>query len=159
MPQRPLEPPSGDPPPSSVSLGGDDKPIDLVGLAGEICRRYREEFPDEEGRYGAAGTAWCVHDNQWLLSWAAESVSDYLDMNNEVGWLASVLEARGFPLERLSRDLEIGADVVRERVSGKPGEQLAGVLVDAAAFVRSRGTAQKARNDLHAPAAASRSQS
>jgi hypothetical protein len=137
---RRLEPPGGDPPPSSAPLGGDDEPIDLVVLAREICRRYREEFPDEEGRYGTAGNAWCIHDNQWLLSWAAESVSGYLDVDAEVGWLASVLEARGFPLERLSRDLEIAADVVLEAVSGTLAERLAGVLAAAATFVRSRGT-------------------
>jgi hypothetical protein len=83
---------------------------------------------------------WCVHDNQWLLSWAAESMAGYLDMKDEVGWLASVLEARGFPLQRLCRDLEIGADVVLESVRGAPGETLAAVLVNAGAFVRSHGT-------------------
>jgi hypothetical protein len=137
--QHGVEPPGGDAPPTSAWLG-DDEPLDLIDLAREICRRYREEFPDEEARYGPAGAAWCVHDNQWLLSWAAESVAGYLDMDHEVGWLASVLEARGFPLERLCRDLEIGADVVLKQVKGAPGEQLAGVLVEAAAFVRSRDT-------------------
>jgi hypothetical protein len=137
--QRPVEPPGGEAPPSSACLG-DDEPLDLIELAREICRRYRAEFPDEQERYGSAGVAWCVHDNQWLLSWAAESIAGYLDMKDEVGWLASVLEARGFPLQRLCRDLEIGADVVLEHVSGTPGETLAAVLVDAGAFVRSRGT-------------------
>jgi hypothetical protein len=136
---RAIEPPGGDPPPSSAWLD-DDEPLDLVELAREICRRYRDEFPDEQGRYGAAGAAWCVHDNQWLLSWGVESVAGYLDIDHEVSWLASVLEARGFPLERLSRDLEIGAEVVLEQVGGTPGEQLAAVLGDAAAFVRSRAT-------------------
>jgi hypothetical protein len=136
---RAIEPPGGEAPPSSAWLD-DDEPLDLVELAREICRRYRDEFPDEQGRYGAAGAAWCVHDNQWLLSWGAESVAGYLDMDHEVSWLASVLEARGFPLERLSRDLEIGAEVVLKQVRGTPGDQLAAVLGDAAAFVRSRGT-------------------
>jgi len=61
-------------------------------------------------------------------------------MHDEVAWLASVLEARGFPLERLCRDLEIGAEVVRKQVCGAAGEQLAAALGDAAEFVRSRGT-------------------
>lgn len=139
MSRRAAEPPSGEAPPSSAELG-DDEPLDLIELAREICRRYRAEFPDEEERYGPAGAVWCVHDNQWLLSWGAESVAGYLDMDAEVGWLASVLEARGFPLDRLCRDLEIAAEVVLERVNGTLGTQLAGVLVDAVRFVRSRGT-------------------
>jgi hypothetical protein len=137
--QRAVEPPGGEAPPSVAWLG-DDESLDLVQLSREICRRYREEFPDEEGRYGSAGVAWCVHDNQWLLSWAAESMTDYLDMHAEVGWLASVLEVRGFPLERLCRDLEIAAEVVLNQVCGTSRMQLSGVLVDAAGFVRSRGT-------------------
>jgi hypothetical protein len=136
---RAIEPPGGEAPPSSACLD-DDEPLDLVELARAICRRYRDEFPDEQSRYGDAGTAWCVHDNQWLLSWGAESVTGYLDMHDEVAWLASVLEARGFPLERLCRDLEIGAEVVLKQVRGRSGEQLAAVLRDAADFVRSRET-------------------
>jgi hypothetical protein len=66
-------------------------------------------------------------------------VTDAIDMHAEVAWLASVLEARGFPVERLARDLEIGADVVLTEVGG-PGVLLAEVLVDAAAMVRSRAT-------------------
>ncbi len=132
-----LDPPGGDEPPGTASLG-EGEPLDLAALAREICRRYREEFPDEAERYGDAGTAWCVHDNQYLLHWAAEAVNGYLDMTREVSWLASVLEARNFPIERLARNLDIGADVVISRVAGQNGELLAGVLTDAAAFVRSR---------------------
>jgi hypothetical protein len=136
---RAVEPPNGEAPPLLAWLG-DEEPLDLLELSREVCRRYREEFPDEEERYGSAGVAWCVHDNQWLLSWAAESMTDYLDMDAEVGWLASVLEARGFPLERLCRDLEIAAEVVLDQVCGPLRMQLSGVLVEAAGFVRSRGT-------------------
>ena len=134
-----LEPPGGEPPPASVTLG-DGQPLDLAALAEEICRRYRAEFPDEEGRYGEVGTAWCVHDNQYLLHWAAEAAEGYVDMRREVAWLGSVLEARAFPLQRLARDLEIGAEVVQERLSPGQAEPLAEVLVDTAAFVRSRGS-------------------
>ena len=134
-----LQPPGGEPPPATVSLG-DGQPLDLAALAEEICRRYRAEFPDEEGRYGEVGTAWCVHDNQYLLHWAAEAADGYLDMRSEVAWLGSVLEARDFPLDRLARDLEIGAEVARERLTAGQAERLGEVLVDAAAFVRSRGS-------------------
>ena len=71
------------------------------------------EFPDERERYGDAALAWCVHDNQWLLGWAAEDLevggSHFAD---NVRWLARLLRARDYPSERLERDLEIAAEVV-----------------------------------------------
>jgi hypothetical protein len=109
-------------------------------MATEICRRYRQEFPDEEKRYGDAGNEWCVHDNQHLLNWGVEAANGHLDINLEVSWLASVLEARGFPIERLARNLDLGADVVLEQVTGAPGARLALVLTDTASFVRSHGS-------------------
>jgi hypothetical protein len=101
--RRRLEPPGGDAPPASVLLEDADQELELVPLAEETCRRYRQEFPDEQGRYGDAGNAWCVHDLQYLLYWAAEDVNGYLDIRTEVAWLGSVLEARDFPLERFAR--------------------------------------------------------
>ena len=138
MTERRLEPPSGQPPPSEVRLRDVADPLDLRALAREICRRYRDEHPDERERYGDAGTAWCVHDNQHLLNWAAGSVNGYVDLEPDDGWLARVLEARDFPLDRLARNLEIGADVVREQVGGAPGDELADALAGAGAFVRSK---------------------
>lgn len=87
--------------------------IHLAPLAHEICRRFLLEFPDDRERYGDAALAWCVHDNQWLLGWAAED----LDVGgkhfaNNVRWLARVLRARDYPTERLVRDLELAAEVV-----------------------------------------------
>lgn len=114
--------------------------LELAPLAQEICRRYRLEFPDERDRYGAVVDSWCVHDTQHLLNWGAEAVGGYVDMEYEVGWLASVLEARDFPIERLARNLDIAADVVLETVDGRSGQKLATVLAEAASFVRSRGT-------------------
>ena len=134
-----LEPPSGQPPPTEARLG-DGVSIDLAALAREVCRRYRGEFPDEAERYGDAGNAWCVHDNQHLLNWAAGSSNGYVDFEREVAWLARVLEARDFPLDRLARNLDIGADVVREQVGGARGEELAAVLAGGGAFVRSQET-------------------
>jgi hypothetical protein len=131
------EPPSGEQPPvTAVTVSGES--FDLIPLAQDICRRYHQEFPDERERYGDAGEAWCLHDNQYLLSWAGEAACGFLDMNREVEWLATVLAARGFPLDRLARDLEIGADVVRDQLGPEPAEALAVVLADAAAFVRAR---------------------
>ena len=133
------EPPSGQPPPTEARLEDGD-PLDLAALAREICRRYRAEYPDEAERYGDAGNAWCVHDNQHLLNWAAGSANGYVDFDREVAWLARVLEARDFPLDRLARNLDIGAEVVREQVGGGRGERLARVLGEGGVLVRSRET-------------------
>ena len=134
---RRLSPPSGEPPPTEAELGPGTT-LQLLPIAQEICRRYRAEFPDEQERYGDAGNAWCIHDNQHLLNWAAGSVCGWIEMNPEVAWLAGVLEARKFPVERLARNLDIGAQVVLEHVDGEPGRRLSAVLADAAGFVRSR---------------------
>ena len=111
--------------------------LDLVALATAICERYRLEYPDERERYGDAGNAWCVHDNQHLLNWATGSVNGELDIRLEVAWLATVLEARDFPADRLARDLDIGADIVLDQVAGTGGRKLAAVLTATADFVRS----------------------
>jgi hypothetical protein len=120
-------------PPTEAVLVGEHVPVALLPLAQEICRRYRAEFPDEQGRYGDAGAAWCVHDNQHILNWAIGARNGRVDLERELAWLARVLEARDFPLDRLARDLEIAADVMRERY-----EPVAGELAAGAAFVRSR---------------------
>ena len=134
-----MDPSSGEPPPVSATTDAGES-IDLTPLAEEISRRYLGEFPDEEARHGARGRAWCVHDNQYILYWGAEAADGYLDMRAQVAWLASVLEARDYPLDRLARDLEIGADVVRDQLSPAVAEPLADVLADAAGYVRSHGT-------------------
>ena len=138
MTGRRVQPPAdGDEAPRhSTALGG-PAGLDLVALATALCDRYRLDFPDERERYGDAGLAWCLHDNPYLLNWAAESVSGDLDLKQEVAWLATILEARDFPTDRLARDLDIGADVVIGRVGGRDGRELAAVLVAVAGFVRS----------------------
>lgn len=108
----------------------------LLGPARAICRRYHAEFPDEEERYGDAGRAWCVHDNQYLLAWAFQDARDgTVDVTAQARWLAGVLEARGFPVERLARDLEIASDVVRTHVSDPLASAAAERLVGAAGAV------------------------
>ena len=126
-------PPGGVPPPTTAVLVAGEEPIDLLALAQEICRRYRAEFPDEHERYGEAGMAWCVHDNQHILGWAVGAHNGYVDLERELTWLARVLEARDFPLERLARNLEIAAEVTREPVAA-----IADALAEGAGFVRSR---------------------
>ena len=112
-PSRRVEPPSGAAAPTD-GVAPDGTSVDLRDLARDVCARYRAEFPDEEERYGDAGQAWCVHDNQYILHWALLDAAGETALSAQVGWLARVLAARDFPLDRLARDLEICADVVTE---------------------------------------------
>ena len=68
-------PPGGAAPPAEA-FHADGTPIDLRAIALRICEIYRQEFPDEEQRYGQAGVKWCVHDNQYLLAWAIQDARD-----------------------------------------------------------------------------------
>jgi hypothetical protein len=130
-------PPSGQPPPVRAELE-DGTELDLEALARDVCDRYRAEYPDEAERYGEVGQQWCRHDNQHLINWAALNTREYVVLDEQVAWLAKVLEAREFPLDRLARDLDIAADVVRERVPS--GAHVAAALTGAAEMVRSRPT-------------------
>jgi hypothetical protein len=110
---RPLAPPTGQPPPETAETA-QGREVLLRPIAQEICRRYREEFPDEQARYGDAGAAWCVHDNQHILNWAFMDDRGWVALDDQIAWLARVLGARQFPLERLARNLELAAQVVEE---------------------------------------------
>jgi hypothetical protein len=115
----------------------DGETIELRLLAQEICCRYRAEFPDEQERYGDAGMAWCLHDNQYILSWAVTQHNGYGGFERQLTWLAGVLDARDFPLDRLARNLDIAADVLSEQ--NAPGDRaLADELSAGARMVRSR---------------------
>ncbi len=110
--------PSGAPPPEDA--GG----LDLRELAIEVTERYGTEFPDEDERYDPkVWRAWCRHDTQYLLQWAVLDVERSADLAANVAWLARVLAARDFPLDRLARTLELTADVAaehgREDVAGR----------------------------------------
>jgi hypothetical protein len=130
-------PPTGMAPPATAPGPAGDE-LDLRVLAQAVCGRYYEEFADEDERYGDAGRQWCVHDNQHLLNWAALDVRGEVVLDDQVAWLARVLEARAFPLDRLARNLELAAAVARERVA--EGEPMAQRLGGAAAMVRARGS-------------------
>jgi hypothetical protein len=110
-PSRRLAPPSGAPAPLETAAP-DGTTVDLRDLARAVCERYRAEFPDEQERYGDAGRAWCVHDNQYILHWALLDARGSTTLEGQVAWLARVLHARDFPLERLRRNLELAADAV-----------------------------------------------
>ncbi len=86
--------------------------LELRASAREIARRHRAEFPDEETLYGDRGLEWCAYDNQWILAWAAADAAGFEKLDRQIEWLAGILDARGYPVKRLARDLEIAADVV-----------------------------------------------
>jgi hypothetical protein len=134
--QRGLSPPSGYPPPE-VAQTAEGGTLRLRALAEEICRRYRAEFPDEQERYGDAGTAWCVHDNQHILNWVTLESRGFIDLEERLAWLARVLEARDFPLQRLARNLELAAEVVREDLSDAD-HLIAERLSSGARYIRSK---------------------
>ena len=129
-------PQGGTPPPAVGELPSGDKLV-LTPLAAEIGRRFYAEFPDELERYGDVGREWCQHDNQWLLAWAVEDVGvGGAHFANNVRWLAGILRARGYPVERLSRDLDIAGDVVAEQ--GSPFAEVAERLRRGARLLRGR---------------------
>lgn len=41
-----------------------------------------------------AGDAWCRHDNQWILHWALEDLDGTTRLDDQLRWLAGVLDAR-----------------------------------------------------------------
>ena len=130
---RPPRPPGGGAPPETAELDGEK--LELVPLATEIARRHRAEFPDEEERYGERGLEWCIHDNQWLLSWASIAAAGWLDFPDRVAWLAGILESRGYPVARLARDLEIAAEVAGG-AEGSAGPRLSEVLLSGRAALQ-----------------------
>jgi hypothetical protein len=130
-----VAPPSGMPPPETVT-GPHGAELDLVAIARDTCAVYDAEFPDERERYGPAGPDWCRHDCQHLLNWAVLSLTEALDFEAQLAWLARVLEMRDFPISRLARCLEMLAQAVRESTPSEP--HVADRLDAGAAFVASR---------------------
>jgi hypothetical protein len=112
--------------------------LDLHELAQLTCSVYDAEFPDERERYGPAGREWCIHDNCHLLNWAVLSLSTPLDFDEQVAWLARVLESRDFPLDRLARGLDLLAETVA--VTHPRELELIARLHHGATFVRGRRT-------------------
>jgi hypothetical protein len=134
---RRTEPPSGWPPPESALLAG--VPVALGPLAEAVADRYFAAFPEDLERYGRdVARAWEVHDTRHVLNWAIADAQGYDDLGKQIDWLASVLDARGFPLEHLAANLELAANVVTERVAG--GDEVAQRLQAAAQRVRAAGT-------------------
>lgn len=130
-----LRRPSGTPAPTVAALGDDQ--LDLRVLADQVCERYHGHYTDEQERYGDAGREWCRHDNQWLISWAVGDVLGVIDLDEQASWLARVLHAREFPIDRLVHNLRIAADVVSEHVVSEQGTATGAALRRAAGTVDS----------------------
>ena len=113
----------------------DDAVAALIPPADAITARYLAEFPEDVERHGEATAEWCRHDNQWLLSWAVDDVRGATDLEQQALWLARVLYARGMPVSRLARNLEIASEVVRPGVFGAASEPVAERLQAAARTV------------------------
>ena len=126
--------PSGTPPPAHATLA-DGTRIDLVGAAEEVARRYFDEFPDDRERYSPEVWDWAVHDTRYILSWAAGDLNGLPMLERQVAWLARVLAAREFPLERLARNIELAGSVLAERIPERR-EEVEGLFARAAASVR-----------------------
>ena len=126
-------PPSGAPPPQTARLPGGEI-VRLLPLADLIADRYYAIYDDEAERYGPMGREWCVHDNLYLLAWAFDPLRGDKRFEEQVLWLAGVLHHRGYPVDRLARDLRIAADVVVEE-QVPDAAAVAGVLREGAVAV------------------------
>lgn len=133
---RQLRPPQGGTPPPDTAELPAGTTLFLAPLAHEIARRYFEEFPDDVDRYGDTGFAWCVHDTQYLLSWLAQDARHGGGIfESQLVWLADLVAARAYPVERLERHLELVGEVLEAEPAG-----------DAAALVeRARGAKARLR--------------
>ena len=134
MADRRTQPPGGWPPPDRAALGG--REVELQPLSVKVSQRYFERYPEDLERYGDLARQWEVHDTQHLLNWAIGDVEGHVDLEQQVGWLAGVLEARDFPIEHLAGNLELAAETVEDELDD--ASALAGRLRDAAAHVRGR---------------------
>jgi hypothetical protein len=95
--------------------------VALLPLAEETARRHLDRHPDDVERYGELAWEWCVHDMQHVLAWAFGDAAGFVDLAQQAGWLARVLDARGYPLENLADCLDEAAVVVAERLSDADG--------------------------------------
>lgn len=128
-----LRPPSGGMAPPSTATLTDGTQLDLVPLAREISEEHLARHPGELERYGDAVRAWCVHDNQHLLNWAALDLAGSVDLDAQLRWLAHVLTSRGYPLDSLVDDLRCAGSLLTRRPGSAAMHALADRLTTAAA--------------------------
>jgi hypothetical protein len=90
------------------------------GAAGTGCADHRPLRASVSGRAGALHARWrewCTHDNQHVLRWGAlDAQRGLIDLWEQIAWLAGVLAARDYPLDRLAISLELGAEVLDEQL-------------------------------------------
>jgi hypothetical protein len=128
---RDVAPPSGQLPPADVTRA-DGSTLALRPIAECASDRHLETHAEELERYGPHARDWCVHDLQWLLLWAVQDADGLgVEFGAQVQWLASVLDARGYPLASLADALETLAGEAEEAASGASGR-----LRDGAVLVR-----------------------
>lgn len=121
---RRLDPPQGGEPPPERATLPDGTVVALRPLAERVTTAYFDEFSDDRERYGDAGRAWCLHDTQFLLAWLIQGVRLKTPIfEQQLRWLARLLVARGYPLTRLDRHIDLLADEVAASTAG--GAQLA----------------------------------
>ena len=126
-----VAPPTGAEPPH-VAFRRDGTELPLDEWARELCDQYFAAYPDHIEHYGPAGDAWCVHDSLYIFAWAFGDLDwGGSDLKAQVKWLATVLTARGFPLDRFVRHLELAGVVAANRGCAA----VARMLDDAAAYV------------------------
>ena len=116
MKPRSVARPTGWSPPAEAWFGS--ARVDLRPLAEEIARRHLAQHPEDVERYGDLARDWAVHDMQHVLHWAFGDHAQLVSLDEQVGWLARVLGARGYPLENLWSCLRTAADVLGERLDG-----------------------------------------
>lgn len=86
-------------------------PSHMLELAESVCAEYYALYPDTDERYGGRGRAYCAHDNAYLAAWITRAVElgSPATLARDVQWLADLLAARGFPMDRFVQNLELVA--------------------------------------------------
>lgn len=89
-------------------------PSHMLDLAESVCAEYYRLYPDTDERYGGRGRAYCAHDNAYLAAWIVSAVEldSPASLARDVRWLADLLAARDFPMDRFVRNLRLVAAAV-----------------------------------------------
>lgn len=106
-------------------------PSQWLAVAEAVCTRFYAEFPEQDGRYGERGRAYCAHDNAYLVAWLVDALgaAGRESFAANVAWLHALLEARGFPMDAFRRNLVLVGEAVaalRPDDAGRIRELIAG---------------------------------
>lgn len=101
-------------------------------LAEVITEYHYRAHPELAQRYGAAGRARCVQDNEYHLAYLSDAIAAALPMlfTDYIAWTKVMLASRGILVEDLTENLQFMRDAL---ASGLPADagQLAIIYVDA----------------------------